>query len=531
MEKKVTIGVVIFAVILLLVNIVILYDIKLSDVSDFFDDMKDKIEEKIEESKKINESELRLEVDDKYRVNESINASAFDNEYKKLFNTENIVKVNINMYKKNYEYLVQNAKEKPYVLADSLTIGDTTINNIGIKTKGNESLRKTELDKYSWSINTNKFLDKEIHGKQNLYGLKRISLNNMSEDTTFLKDYLSYYLMSELGLCTPYFSLAELSINNEYKGLYLLLENMEEELINRCYLKEDGFLAKPERFGGELTYIDQLNYLIGEDGNYSFDLKNYKDKKNVLRYYVGILEEKSNGEDITEDDFDEEKLTDELNLLFKWMKKMNMYADNTNIKNYEKEVEKIIDMENLIKYFAALTFLVDEDSYLGVMAHNYGLYIDENMYMNIIPWDFNLSFGNVNTTAEEMINHSIDNPLFEERTEERPLLKIILQNENYRKKYYKYLEDCTKIVMGGVVNGKTYEENNYINIINKMDKKIIDVFDEKKDSYTDKEHKEGIETLKELIKLRTKAVKEQLNGNYKKIETNLDISKLGRNPR
>ena len=85
--------------------------------------------------------------------------------------------------------------------------------------------------------------------------------------------------------------------------------------------------------------------------------------------------------------------------------------------------------------------------------------------------------------------------------------------------------------MGGEVNGKTYEENNYINIINKMDKKIINVIDEDKDYYTFNEHSEGIETLKELITLRTKSVKQQLNGNYEKIETNLDISKLGRNPR
>ena len=64
-----------------------------------------------------------------------------------------------------------------------------------------------------------------------------------------------------------------------------------------------------------------------------------------------------------------------------------------------------------------------------------------------------------------------------------------------------------------------------------MDKKIASTIDETKDSYTLKDHKEGIKTLKELIELRTKSVKQQLEGNYNKIETNLDISKLGRKPR
>ena len=67
--------------------------------------------------------------------------------------------------------------------------------------------------------------------------------------------------------------------------------------------------------------------------------------------------------------------------------------------------------------------------------------------------------------------------------------------------------------------------------LSQIDKKIINVIDENVDYYTLSEHEEGINTLKELIILRTKAVKEQLNGNYKKIKTNLDISKLGRNSR
>ena len=59
------------------------------------------------------------------------------------------------------------------------------------------------------------------------------SINNMNEDTTFFKDYLSYYLMTELGLCTPYYSIVELSINNEHKGLYFLVENIEFGISGR----------------------------------------------------------------------------------------------------------------------------------------------------------------------------------------------------------------------------------------------------------------------------------------------------------
>ena len=49
-----------------------------------------------------------------------------------------------------------------------------------------------------------------------------------------------------------------------------------------------------------LTHIFRKENLII---NYTADNDDYKE--NVLRYYTGILEEKSNGEDITDDDFDE----------------------------------------------------------------------------------------------------------------------------------------------------------------------------------------------------------------------------------
>ena len=153
--------------------------------------------------------------------------------------------------------LVREVKANPYKIVKTFTVDAKEY--IGIKTKGKESLRKTELDKYSLSINTNKYLDKEVHGKQNIYGLKRISLNNMSEDTTFLKDYLSYYLMAELGLCTPYYSLAELSACKNhcfFRELYYIhqkhynLVNIEKRIHLYCEI-----LQKIQAFFEPRSYL------------------------------------------------------------------------------------------------------------------------------------------------------------------------------------------------------------------------------------------------------------------------------------
>ena len=67
---------------------------------------------------------------------------------------------------------------------------------------------------------------------------------------------------------SAYFSLAEVSVNNKYKGLYLLLENIEDEMINRCFKQTGNFLAKPEEIGGNLVYINELDKYINENGDY-----------------------------------------------------------------------------------------------------------------------------------------------------------------------------------------------------------------------------------------------------------------------
>ena len=54
--------------------------------------------------------------------------------------------------------------------------------------------------------------------------------------------------------------------------------------------------------------------------------------------------------------------------------------------------EKYMDVDNILKYMAVHTFVVNDDSLSGTMAHNYYLY-EYNGKLNILPWDYNLSFG------------------------------------------------------------------------------------------------------------------------------------------
>lgn len=149
-------------------------------------------------------SDVKVEAPDNtvpegYAINSETQADASLGLYEKLFDDENLVDVNINVSDDNWNYLLQNGGDKPYVLASSFSIGDETIENVGLKTKGNSSLSSiwsSDSDRYSFAISTDKYVKAKKYGEnQNFYGATKIALNNIMTDSTMLKEYLSYKLI------------------------------------------------------------------------------------------------------------------------------------------------------------------------------------------------------------------------------------------------------------------------------------------------------------------------------------------------
>lgn len=52
--------------------------------------------------------------------------------------------------------------------------------------------------------------------------------------------------------------------------------------------------------------------------------------------------------------------------------------------NTGENMDKYLDIDEFLRYFAANTFLVNLDSYAGSMKHNYYLY-EENGVFQILP--------------------------------------------------------------------------------------------------------------------------------------------------
>ena len=112
-----------------------------------------------------------------------------------------------------------------------------------------------------------------------------------------------------------------------------------------------------------------------------------------------------------------------------------------------RELEESLDIDNVLKYMAVHTFSVNLDSLSGNMAHNYYLYENDGK-LNVIPWDYNLSFGGMGMGAGDgasgMINDAIDTPF-----QGTDFFDALLEDETYLAKYHEYLRKLTEEYVSG----------------------------------------------------------------------------------
>ncbi len=251
--------------------------------------------------------------------------------------------INIEISEEDWADLVENPLEETYYAVD-VTINGETLSNVALRTKGKNTLTSvasSDSDRYSFKIDFDYFNDGE-----NYYGLKKLNLNNNYGDASYMREYISYRIMGEMGIPVPATSYTHITINGEEWGLYLAVEPIDEVFLERTFGDSTGDLYKPDGIGADLVYR-------GDD----------------MSEYPGLVlktnEETSDGSAI---------------------------LDLMKALESGEGLEDVLDVDELLRYLAANVALANYDSYLGNTTHNYYLYEQDGRF-TIVPWDYNYSFG------------------------------------------------------------------------------------------------------------------------------------------
>ena len=440
-------------------------------------------------------------------------------EYEEKIFGKDVLEISITTEEANWQNLMDNAGDKPWIECD-ITIDGVTFKDVGIKTKGNTSLQqlvKDESTRYSLKVNFGKYTE-----GQTCYGLDKLALNNIYADSTYLKEYMSYDLMRFMQVPSSLCTFANITVNGEHYGFFLAVEDADDSYLERIYGSDSNVKGyKPEAMD-MAGQPDRKNMpqMSGQDGNTqrpdfpdgdSSGFPQRPDGGNMPQMpgqggMPGGMDGGRNGVDLTYIDDAPESYS---NIFDNHINKIEeedqqrLIASLKNISNGEK-LEESINVDEVLRYTACNVFLVNLDSYLSSNCHNYIL-TELNGQLSMLPWDYNLSFGTYQCkSADDAVNYAIDTVFNGVNEEERPLIAKLLAKEEYREKYHQYLREIAeKYVQSGKFAETVEKVSSVINDYVKTDSTSFDGYD----AYV-----EGIDTLKQLMELRTQSVLGQLDG-------------------
>ena len=446
----------------------------------------------------------------------------------KLFDTDEIISINIRMDDDEWDDMLANASAEQYYECDVEINGDIFY-NVAIRPKGNTSLSSIasdpDNDRYSFKLEFDQYVD-----GQTCYGLDKLILNNNYADATNMKEALMYDMFQYMGVDASLYNYAEISVNGDYWGVYLALEAVEESFMLRNYGADYGELYKPDsmnfgNMGGGFGNMDFSNMTPpAMDSKGTFDMSQVP----------GQLSENSeggSGQETEKKDFSQrggfgsmmggsganlnysDDDLDSYSTIWECEVTDTTESDHkrvvTALRNISEgtELENYMDIDNLLRYAAVHIFSVNTDSLSGTMAHNYYLYESDGM-LNILPWDYNLAlggmggmggFGGSSSGATSTVNDAIDNAFSGTN-----FFDTLLEDEEYHAKYYEYLQQLVDEYLLG---------DGFTQFYNRTRSQIDELVENDPNAlYTYEEYEAALEVLCEVVNLRGQSIDGQING-------------------
>ena len=475
------------------------------------------------------------------------NAMGYEN---RLFDNSKVHTIDIVI--DDWDAFLTSAQSEEYSVCNVVIDGEA-FTNVGIRGKGNTSLSTVasmDSDRYSFKIEFDQYDSTKTY-----YGLDKLSLNNLIQDNTMMKDYLTYQMMNEFGVAAPLCSYVYITVNGEDWGLYLAVEAVEESFLQRNYGSNYGELYKPDsmNMGGGRGNGKDFNF---EDFDFE-DLASSKESTTNTTTPSSPTGGKQGG--MMPDGFDPSQMgsgmpdgfdpsqmegmfpdmgdigkgTDDVKLqyiddalesyanIFSSSKTNSTTADQQRLVkslralSEQAELEKVLDLEAVLRYFVVHNYVVNADSYTGSMIHNYYLY-EQDGQLSMIPWDYNLAFGTFQgSNAASMVCDDIDAPLSVTGSG-RPMIDWIFASEEYTEQYHTYFREFLNTVD--------------IETIISEAKALIAPYVEKDPTKfcTYEEFELGVDTLSTFCTLRSESVTAQLAGEDGTVDTSaITLSDMG----
>jgi len=339
--------------------------------------------------------------------------------------------------------------------------------NVGIRFKGNSSLRSTYQsgnDKLPFKVDFDEFGNEfPAMENQRFYGFRQLSLKNNFDDKSLMREKVTADLFRDFGLVSAKTAFCVLYVDHgsgpQYYGVYSLVEEPDDTLLESQFFNNTGNLYKPDG--------DAASFAQG-----SFDESEMEKRNNY-----------------TEDYSDVESLYSII----------NSSERTSNTEQWKTDLSEIFNVDVFLKWLAANTVMQNWDTY-GIMTHNYYLYNNpDNGTLTWIPWDNNeaLQEGKQGGALSLSLSEVASN---------WPLIRYIINMEEYEQKYKEYVSEFTEEVFIPTNVQAIYDT--YYQLLRNY------AYDEENGCtfiFNDSDFDQAVDELKDHVQARNNAVSSYLN--------------------
>ena len=312
----------------------------------------------------------------------------------KVYDDSELAVIHITVDPEDLEWMYDNVESDsihPATIQFQNAYLDETIDSIGFRLRGNTSRNAA---KKSFKIDFNHF----ISGRD-FYDVEKLNLNGEHNDPSIIRSKLCWDFYQNIGMASSRASHAVLYINEEYFGLYISIEHIDDRFLSKNFENDNGNLWKCI-WPADLTYR----------GN---DPEDYHPYYSETRPY----DLKTN-----EDQYDYSKLARLIRI----------------IHNTPDSLDMVLDIKTTLQYFAMNILTGSWDDYRFLRNNFYLYHNPDNDLIHWIPYDYDNSFGidwfNIDWSNIDPYEYAVIDG------DGRPLTEYLFSQVRYRNLFSHFLE-------------------------------------------------------------------------------------------
>lgn len=310
-----------------------------------------------------------------------------------LFAAGTIRDLNLTMSDRDWATLRENFELNTYYPADLrivLSGGEVVVRNVGVRSRGSGSRSGV---KPALKIDISRYVS-----GQRVLGLRAIILRNLLQDASMVHEHVTLELQRRMGLPVPRTVFVRLFVNQRFSGLYEVIEDVDQEFLDRVGGEHDGYLYE---FAWLSPYFFQY---LGPD----------------LDIYAALWEPST-------------RTREPASSLYGPIEVLTRAVTDSRDDEFVSAVGRQIDLRQVVRLAAADNYMADWDGILGYAGmNNIYLYRPLSGPAIVVPWDKDNAF------------HALDHSAFQ-GTQENVLVARALRDPSLREAYLEALRTAVRL--------------------------------------------------------------------------------------